>query len=154
MLSEKIYAKHLLDLKSIATILKEINIHHEIVDRSEEIQLTTLYVELPAKDKDMPYQLYLAFIPTSEDDLDFAKLLQIYADVSSINDHEDRIALNTKIVELNNEVLFGRFGISGDKILYRYVLNIPQYFEFETNYLIELFELLVYTIESNVEELK
>lgn len=151
MLSAKIHAKHLLDLKSIAGILKEINIHHELVEANEEIQLSTLYVEIPTDEKESPYQMYLAFIPTSEDELDFTKLLQAYVDIKGIESGTDIPALSSKIVEVNNEVLFGRFGISEDKILYRYVLNIPQYFELEMNYLVELLDLVVFNLESNME---
>lgn len=154
MVGEKINAKHLLDLKSIGLILKEIEYKYDIASASEILPLCTLYAEIPHNKGEKSWKMYLNFIPTSEDQLDFIKLLQIYIVVEDLSsDSKEKIDYTSKISGINETSLFGNFGINNGQIYFKYVLTIPQYFEFEREYFKELIGLIIYTIESNFSSL-
>jgi len=127
MLSEKIHARHLVELGFLEGAFKKMGLDTSIIERNDELFVHSLVVTMQDyKERDM--NIAFNFVPLDEEfGYDNAFFLQMYTvlpflwDVHLIDD------LSKLILNLNNRVLLGLFGIKdGKELYYRYVYSSPQ----------------------------
>lgn len=154
MLGEKVMAKHLLDLNDLKSVLDKLNLKALLLEASNEIPLHTLCFEIPDRNKDQEWNIFLSYLPTTEHEVDIIKLMQVYVEVVSEEDlaNLNHGSLGNQLNNLNNVLLFGKYGIVDHKIVYRYILTIPQFFDFDQNYFKSWLKMLVYNLESGLSE--
>lgn len=155
MVGDKVMAKHKLDLGNIGDRLAELGIRHTAVEPSEGMPLHSLYFELPSELKSDSWKIVFSFLPTSEEDLYDIKLLQCYVEVLAKEgiDQLTQELMGNVFNHLNNGILFGKYALIDDNIVYRYVLNLGQYDELDKNFTSSFLKMLIYNIESGYQEI-
>lgn len=156
MLSEKMHARHLVELGFLEGAFKKLEIPTTIIERDEERFVHSLVVTMPDyKEREM--NIAFNFVPLDEEfGYDNALFLQIYTALPFIWDTRRADDLGKLVINLNNRVLLGLFGIKeGRELYYRYVFSSPQddvinLNEFMDNF--DLYMLMLNMFEEYVEK--
>lgn len=126
MLSEKTHARHLVELGFLEGAFGKMELDTTIIEKSDNMFVHSLVVTMQDyKERDM--NIAFNFVPLDEEfGYESAMFLQIYTvlpfawDINRIDD------LGRLILNLNNRVLLGLFGIKdGRELYYRYVYSSP-----------------------------
>ena len=128
MISEKIQAKHILDLSNLEEILKEGNIQCSLLTSGKNLPLSMLIVPMEKDNKGRPRAYSCSYIPMDDDDLENISLLQIYSQFP-IKLNKSKIEdLRTLLLACNILQPIGNFGIKDETDIYlRYVLVVKKF---------------------------
>jgi hypothetical protein len=127
MLDDKTHARHLVELGFLEGAFKKKGIETVILEKSEQIFLHTLVVTMSDyKNRDM--NIVFHFVPLEEEyGIEHAHFVQVYTVLPFVFDIRFNDDLGKLILNLNNRVLLGLFGLKdGKELYYRYVYSSPQ----------------------------
>jgi hypothetical protein len=126
MNSERVDAMHLVELGFIQAAFADAGIQAEIIEKSVEIPLHVL-LALLGKDRNNNNRfINVSFIPIANDELEYIRLLQLFAVIPSDLNSSYMDQVGTLINNLNGQVPIGHFSIKEDgEINFRYVHCAP-----------------------------
>ena len=126
MLSEKTHARHLVELGFLEGAFKKAGLDTNILERNEDRFVHSLVVTMQDyKERDM--NIAFNFVPLDDEfGYDNALFLQIYTVLPFLWDIHLADEIGKLIINLNNRVLLGLFGLKDGRELYcRYVYSSP-----------------------------
>ncbi|NLW92692.1 MAG: hypothetical protein GXY34_13985 [Syntrophomonadaceae bacterium] len=127
MLSEKTHARHLVELGFLEGAFKKMGLETTMIEKNEEMFVHSLVVTMQDyKEREM--NVALNFVPLDEEfGYEQAMFLQLYTALPFVWDTRLVDDLGKLILNLNNRVLLGLFGIKeGRELYYRYVFSSSQ----------------------------
>jgi hypothetical protein len=121
------HARHLAELGFLQDALEELGLSCSLVERSREVPLSTLMVNIEGGTAERPRQLALSFYPTEPGQFENTLLLQYFLPLPTTFDPEGADRIRQVLPEINNRLVLGHFSItSGEPQLhYRYVQPLP-----------------------------
>lgn len=147
MISEKIQAKHILDLSNLEEILKGENIQCSLLKSGKNLPLSMLVIPMEPDDKNRPRAYSCSFIPMDDDDLENISLLQIYSQLPIKTEMSKIAELQAFLLACNILQPIGNFGIKdGADVYLRYVLVVKKYDTLDPEEILETFMMFEYGI--------
>lgn len=140
-------------LEEIKGWIEPLNLHCDIIEKSEAIPLDVLLIYL-GDEQDEDRMLQLAFMPISTEDISFTKLLQFYLVIGNqVNDQymgDVLVSMN----HVNTRTVLGYYGINeANQAFYRYVHAMSSILDSEVSFQ-EMLTLILVNIEMHGELLR
>ena len=147
-MAEDLLARHLDRLNEIKKFLEELKFEVSVIEKNDQVPLSTLVTVAGKDSKEMPRILNLNLIPTSKEVVESIDLLQVVTFLNYDVVQESKNSVEKLLLAINSRTAVGDFFIDeNNKIIFRYVYVSPMSSNFVKEVVIEMLMLFVYMVE-------